>query len=83
MAKGTRPARRGVWSRRATGAAAAGLAVLSAGAAAQTPPQLTLDYPAIANRIVRQMSLKPGEKVLLLAIRAGSIHSCRTCGMRS
>jgi hypothetical protein len=29
--------------------------------------QLTLDYPAIAERIVRQLDLKPGEKVLSLA----------------
>ncbi len=34
-------------------------------AAAQ--PQLTLDFPALAQRIVRQLDLKPGEKVLSLA----------------
>lgn len=41
--------------------------LLAVGASAQSPPQLTLDYPAIAERIVRQMDLKAGEKVLLLA----------------
>ncbi|MBK5256150.1 MAG: hypothetical protein JJE39_08970, partial [Vicinamibacteria bacterium] len=34
-------------------------------AAAQS--QLTLDYPALAQRIVKQLDLKPGEKVLSLA----------------
>jgi hypothetical protein len=29
--------------------------------------QLTLDYPAIADRLVRQLDLKPGERVLSLA----------------
>ncbi len=42
-----------------------GLAGAPAGA--QAPSQLTLDFPAMADRIVRQMDLEPGEKVILLA----------------
>jgi hypothetical protein len=34
---------------------------------AHAQSQLTLDYPAVAERIVRQLGLKPGEKVLSLA----------------
>ena len=30
-------------------------------------PRLTLDYPAIAQRLVRQLALKPGERVLSIA----------------
>src|SRR5512146_583765 len=30
-------------------------------------PRLTLDYPAIARRIVAQLALKPGERVMELA----------------
>jgi leucyl aminopeptidase (aminopeptidase T) len=30
-------------------------------------PRLTLDYPAIAKRLVRQLALKPGEKVMSIA----------------
>ena len=41
--------------------------LVSAPVAAQTPPQLTLDHRAIAERIVRQMAPVPGEKILLLA----------------
>ena len=41
--------------------------LVSAPLAAQTPPQLTLDQHAIAERIVRQMAPQPGEKILLLA----------------
>ena len=40
--------------------------LVSAPLAAQTPPQLTLDHRAIAERIVRQMAPEPGEKILLL-----------------
>ncbi len=31
------------------------------------PPQLTLDYPAIAHRLVAQLALKPGERVISVA----------------
>ena len=41
--------------------------LVSAPLAAQTPPQLTLDHRAIAERIVRQMAPQPGERILLLA----------------
>ena len=34
---------------------------------AQQVPRLTLDYPAIATRLVAQLALKPGERVLSLA----------------
>jgi len=30
-------------------------------------PRLTLDYPAIAKRLVQQLALKPGERVLSIA----------------
>ena len=30
-------------------------------------PRLTFDYPAIAKRLVRQLGLKPGERVLSIA----------------
>src|SRR5947208_16501486 len=30
-------------------------------------PRLTLDYPAIARRLVQQLALKPGERVMALA----------------
>jgi len=44
------------------------LALLADRAAAQTaPPQLTLEWSALAERIVGQLALQPGEKVLLLA----------------
>jgi hypothetical protein len=46
-------------------AAAVLLLLCASPAAAQS--QLTLDWPAIAARIVRQLDLKPGEKVLSLA----------------
>ena len=36
-------------------------------ARAQVPPQLTLDWTAIANQLVDQLALEPGEKVLLVA----------------
>jgi hypothetical protein len=35
--------------------------------AIRAQPRLTLDYPAIAKRLVAQLALKPGEKVLSLA----------------
>lgn len=38
---------------------------LSATCAAQ--PRLTIDYPAMATRIVQQLALKPGERVMSLA----------------
>src|SRR6185369_17902834 len=41
--------------------AVAGAATLAA------QPRLTLDYPAIAKRIVQQLALKPGERVLSIA----------------
>src|SRR5579864_945194 len=41
------------------------LAGVSATLAAQ--PRLTLDYPAMADRLVRQLALKPGERVLSIA----------------
>src|SRR5829696_3644045 len=31
------------------------------------PPRLTFDYPAMANRIVAQLALTPGERVLSVA----------------
>jgi leucyl aminopeptidase (aminopeptidase T) len=42
---------------------AAALALVSVAAAAQAP-RLTFDYPAIARRLVQQLALKPGERVL-------------------
>jgi leucyl aminopeptidase (aminopeptidase T) len=36
-------------------------------ATTQAQPRLTLDYPAIAKRLVQQLALKPGERVLSLA----------------
>jgi len=41
------------------------LTLVSAVVAAQ--PKLTLDYPAIARRIVQQLALKPGERVVSIA----------------
>src|SRR5580692_5554342 len=37
------------------------------GTAAAAQPRLTLDYPAMARRIVQQLALKPGERVMSLA----------------
>jgi leucyl aminopeptidase (aminopeptidase T) len=37
------------------------------GATASAQPRLTLDYPAMARRIVQQLALKPGERVMSLA----------------
>ena len=50
---------------RATLVVAASL--VSARLLAQSPPQLTLDHRAIAERIVHQMAPQPGEKILLVA----------------
>jgi len=41
------------------------LFALAAGPAAQ--PRLTLDYAAIAKRLVQQLALKPGERVISVA----------------
>lgn len=41
------------------------IAICAATAAAQT--RLTFDYPAIARRLVQQLALKPGERVMSLA----------------
>ncbi len=43
-------------------------AVLLSAAAAAQPAQFSFDYPAIAERVVRQLRLQPGEKVLLVAM---------------
>jgi aminopeptidase len=43
------------------------LACTSLTLSAQQPPRLTLDYPAIAKRLVTQLALKPGERVMALA----------------
>src|ERR1019366_5660632 len=37
------------------------------GATASAQPRLTLDYPAMARRIVQQLALKPGERVMSIA----------------
>src|SRR5574342_949076 len=41
------------------------LFALAASAAAQ--PRLALDYPAIAERVVQQLALRPGERLISLA----------------
>jgi len=46
-------------------ATAAAIVILTVSGAAQ--PRLTLDYPAIARRLVQQLALKPGERVLSIA----------------
>ena len=43
-----------------------GLALVSA-ATATAQPRLTFDYPAIATRLVQQLALKPGERVMSIA----------------
>ena len=45
---------------------ATALAVISVAASAQAP-RLTFDYPAMARRLVQQLALKPGERVLSIA----------------
>jgi hypothetical protein len=42
-------------------------AALAIGPTLLAQPRLTLDYPAMAKRLVAQLALKPGEKVLSLA----------------
>ena len=42
-------------------------AALATGPTLLAQPRLTLDYPAMAKRLVAQLALKPGEKVLSLA----------------
>jgi len=46
---------------------AIGGSVLAIGSSVLAQPRFTLDYPAIARRIVAQLALKPGEKVLSIA----------------
>jgi Thermophilic metalloprotease (M29) len=43
-------------------------AVLLSAAVAAQPAQFSFDYPAIAERVIRQLRLQPGEKVLLVAM---------------
>ena len=43
------------------------LAVLTLGTTLVAQPRLTFDYPAIAKRIVQQLALKPGERVMSIA----------------
>ena len=52
---------------RRTIAAAALIGVLAIPTLAAAQPQLTLDWPAMADRIVTQLALEPGERVLLVA----------------
>jgi leucyl aminopeptidase (aminopeptidase T) len=47
--------------------AAFGLVPLLITAALAAQPRLTFDYPAIAKRLVQQLALKPGERVLSIA----------------
>ena len=41
--------------------------VVLAGAHSLAQPRLTFDYPAMAKRIVQQLALKPGERVMSIA----------------
>jgi aminopeptidase len=43
------------------------LAVLALAAGATAQPRLTLDYSAIAKRLVQQLALKPGERIISVA----------------
>jgi hypothetical protein len=45
----------------------AALAVVCVATIGAQPPRLTFDYPAMARRIVQQLALEPGERVLSLA----------------
>jgi aminopeptidase len=45
----------------------AGLTLVCGATIAAQPPRLTFDYPAMARRIVQQLALKPGERVMSLA----------------
>ena len=47
--------------------AAAAFVVLALAVGGAAQPRLTLDYPAIARRLVQQLALKPGERVLSIA----------------
>ncbi len=49
------------------GALVAALIVVTSTARAQPLPQLTLDWQAIADRLVAQLAVQPGETVLLVA----------------
>jgi hypothetical protein len=44
-----------------------GLLTLAFAATLVAQPQLTLDYPAMARKLVGQLALKPGERVMSLA----------------
>ena len=44
------------------------VAVLLSAVVAAQPAQFSFDYPAIAQRVIRQLRLQPGEKVLLVAM---------------
>jgi aminopeptidase len=44
------------------------LAVLLASTVVTAQPRLTLDYPAMAKRVVEQLALKPGERVMSVAM---------------
>ena len=52
---------------RRTIAASALVGVLAIPTLAAAQPQLTLDWPAMADRLVTQLALEPGERVLLVA----------------
>ena len=47
------------------------VAALAMGQLLVAQARLTLDYPAMAKRLVAQLALKPGEKVLSLAQAGG------------
>jgi aminopeptidase len=49
------------------GATALSLLNIFQGATLVAQPRLTLDYPAIAKRLVQQLALKPGERVMSIA----------------
>jgi len=44
----------------------AALAVICVASVGAQPPRLTFDYPAMARRLVQQLALKPGERVMSL-----------------
>ena len=52
---------------RRTIAASALVGVLAIPTLAAAQPQLTLDWPAMADRLVTQLALEPGERVLMVA----------------
>ena len=52
---------------RSTIATSALVGVLAIPTLAAAQPQLTLDWPAMADRLVTQLALEPGERVLLVA----------------